>query len=255
MPILGLVSVTYRKLSPSDIIARAARAGLDCIEWGSDIHVPQTDVDHARRVGNMTREAGMTVSSYGSYYRLGAGQDFAPYLEAAMALGAPVIRIWAGTQGSDQTDYATRTAWAAEAKEVCRRAAEKGITVAFEYHHGTLTDTADSAVKLMKAIDEPNCRLYWQPEFAKSRELLLSDLDKVAPWVDLCHVFQWNPDHSRRPLADGRDVWREFLSHVPEWEEKPLLLEFVPGDDPDLLNREAQSLREIAAGNCVLKGV
>lgn len=255
MPILGLVSVTYRKLSPSDIIARAARAGLDCIEWGSDIHVPPTDLDHARRVGDMTREAGLTVSSYGSYYRLGAGQDFAPYLEAAMALGAPVIRIWAGTQGSDQTDYATRTAWAAEAKEVCRRAAEKGITVAFEYHHGTLTDTADSASSLIKAIDEPNCRLYWQPEFAKSRELLLSDLDKVAPWVDLCHVFQWNPDHSRRPLADGLDVWREFLSRVPGWEEKPLLLEFVPGDDPHLLEGEARSLREIAGDDRALKGV
>ena len=248
MPILGLVSVTYRKLSPSDIIARAARAGLDCIEWGSDIHVPQTDLDNARRVGDMTREAGLTVSSYGSYYRLGAGQVFYSYLEAALALGAPVIRIWAGTRGSDQTDHATRAAWAAEAKEVCRMAAERGITIAFEYHHGTLTDTADSAVALMKAIDEPNCRLYWQPEFAKSHELLLSDLDKVAPWVDLCHVFQWNPDHSRRLLADGVAVWREFLAHVPGWEEKPLLLEFVPGDDPDLLEGEARSLQKITGG-------
>ena len=255
MPILGLVSVTYRKLSPADIIARTARAGLDCIEWGSDIHVPQTDLDNARRVGDMTREVGLTVSSYGSYYRLGAGQDFAPYLEAALALGAPVIRIWAGARGSDQTDDATRAAWAFEAKAACRMAAEQGITIAFEYHHGTLTDTADSAAALMQAIDEPNCRLYWQPEFAKSRELLLSDLDKVAPRVDLCHVFQWNPDHSRRPLADGLDVWREFLSHVPGWEKKPLLLEFVPGDDPDLLDREAMTLREITGGDRALKGV
>ena len=248
MPILGLVSVTYRKLSPSDIIALAARAGLDCIEWGSDIHVPQTDLDNARRVGDMTRGAGLAVSSYGSYYRLGAGQDFAPYLEAALALRAPVIRIWAGTRGSDQTDDATRTAWVAEAKAACRMAAEQEMTVAFEYHHGTLTDTADSTVALMKAIDESNCRLYWQPEFAKSRELLLSDLDKVAPWVDICHVFQWNPDHSRRPLADGVAVWQEFLAHVPGWTEKALLLEFVPGDDPDLLEGEARSLREITGG-------
>ena len=92
MPILGLVSVTYRKLSPADVITRAVEAGLSCIEWGSDIHVPQTDPVYARHVGDMTREAGLTVSSYGSYYRLGAGQDFAPYLEAARALQAPVIR-------------------------------------------------------------------------------------------------------------------------------------------------------------------
>ena len=248
MPVHGLVSITYRKLSPEEIITRAVCAGLSCIEWGSDIHVPQTDILNARRVGEMTREAGLFVSSYGSYYRLGAGQAFAPYLEVACALGAPMIRIWAGTHGSDGVDGATRAAWTEEAKAVCRMAAERGITVAFEYHHGTLTDTADSAVALVKAIDEPNCRLYWQPEFAKSQGLLLADLDKVAPWVDLCHVFTWNPDHSRRPLIDGTEVWREYLTRIPDWSEKPLLLEFVPSDAPDLLTREAQALRDITDG-------
>ncbi|MBQ9151395.1 MAG: sugar phosphate isomerase/epimerase [Clostridia bacterium] len=248
MSMLGLVSVTYRQLSPADVIACAARAGLDCIEWGSDIHVPQTDLANARRVGEMTREAGLTVSSYGSYYRLGAGQDPAPYLDAALALGAPVIRIWAGTRGSEQTDDVTRSAWATEAKTVSRMAAERGLTVAFEYHHGTLTDTAASALSLMQAVDEPNCRLYWQPEFAKSPEVVLSELEAVAPWVDLCHVFQWNPDHSRRPLADGTAVWREFLARIPGWEGKPLLLEFVPQDDPAILPVEAESLRAIVTG-------
>ena len=248
MPVHGLVSITYRKLSPEEIITRAVCAGLSCIEWGSDIHVPQTDILNARRVGEMTREAGLFVSSYGSYYRLGAGQAFAPYLEAACALGAPMIRIWAGTHGSDGVDGATRAAWAAEAKTVCRMAAERGVTIAFEYHHGTLTDTADSALELVRAVDEPNCRLYWQPEFAKSQGLLLADLDKVAPWVDLCHVFTWNPDHSRRPLIDGTEVWREYLTRIPDWSEKPLLLEFVPSDAPDLLTREAQALRDITDG-------
>lgn len=245
MPTLGLVSVTYRKLTPAAIIDLAARAGLDCIEWGSDIHVPQSDPTNARRVGEMTREAGLTVSSYGSYYRPGMGQDFAPYMEAACALKAPVIRIWAGTKGSASVDAATRAAWASEAKAACRMAAAAGLTVAFEYHHGTLTDTAASALELIHAIDEPNCRLYWQPEFAKPGELILSDLDAVAHLVEVCHVFTWNPDHSRRPLADGREVWREYLSRIPAWEGKPLLLEFVPNDDPDLLAQEAAALREI----------
>ena len=124
-------------------------------------------------------------------------------------------------------------------------AAEKGMTVAFEYHHGTLTDTAASALALVRGVDEPNCRLYWQPEFAKPQALILSDLELVAPYVDLCHVFTWNPDHSRRPLLDGEAVWRAYLSRVPSWEDMPLLLEFVPGDDPALLAREAESLRRI----------
>ena len=248
MPTLGLVSITYRKLTPAEIIPLVREAGLSCIEWGSDIHVPQNDLENARRVGEMTREAGLAVSSYGSYYRLGAGQDFAPYLAAATALGAPVIRIWAGTKGSEQTDPATLSAWTAEAKTVCRMAAERGITVAFEYHHGTLTDTAASALTLVQGVGESNCRLYWQPEFAKPQNLILSDLELVAPYVDLCHVFTWNPDHSRRPLLEGLEAWRAYLSRVPAWDEKPLLLEFVPADDPALLAREAASLREIVSG-------
>ena len=111
---LGLVSITYRKLTPAEIIP-------------------------------LVRDAGLTVSSYGSYYRLGAGQDFAPYLAAACALGAPVIRIWAGTKESAAVDGDTLSAWTDGAKAVSRMAAEKGVTVAFEYHHGTLTDTAASS--------------------------------------------------------------------------------------------------------------
>ena len=248
MPTLGLVSITYRKLTPEQIIPLVKEAGLTAIEWGSDVHVPQTDLDNARRVGEMTRDAGLAVSSYGSYFRLGTGQDFIPYLNAACALGAPVIRIWAGTKDSSLMDEATFAALAAEAKSVSRMAAERGITIAFEYHHGTLTDTATSALALVKAVDEPNCRLYWQPEFAKPQALILSDLELVAPYVDLCHVFTWNPDHSRRPLGDGTEVWREYLTRVPAWEDKPLLLEFVPEDDPTLLAREAEALRTIISG-------
>ena len=55
---LGLVSITYRKLTPAEIIPLVRDAGLSCIEWGSDIHVPQTDLANARRVGEMTRGAG-----------------------------------------------------------------------------------------------------------------------------------------------------------------------------------------------------
>jgi sugar phosphate isomerase/epimerase len=245
MPTLGLVSVTFRQLSPAAIIDLSARAGLACIEWGSDIHVPQADLENARRVGDMTRRAGLTVSSYGSYYRMGMGQDFAPYVEAACALEAPIIRVWAGRRGSASVDAATRAVWAAEAKTACRMAARRGITVALEYHHDTLTDTAASALELETAIGEPNCRLYWQPEFAKPRDVILSDLEAVAPLVEACHVFTWNPDHTRRPLSDGQEAWREYLSRFPAWGDKPLLLEFVPNDDPDLLAREADALRKI----------
>ena len=37
---IGLVSVSFRGLSPEEIIRIAKDAGLSRIEWGSDVHAP-----------------------------------------------------------------------------------------------------------------------------------------------------------------------------------------------------------------------
>ncbi len=66
----GLVSVSFRKLPPEQIIALARQAGLQSIEWGGDVHVPPENLENARVIGEMTRAAGLSVACYGSYYRL-----------------------------------------------------------------------------------------------------------------------------------------------------------------------------------------
>lgn len=255
----GLVSVTFRRLSPDDIIARAAAAGLCCIEWGSDVHVPagnsnsnkNSNLENARRVGEATRAAGLSVSSYGTYYRLGQGQCFREYLDTAQALGAPLLRLWAGTRGSAATDPDTRRRWVEEARRIAGEAADRGLTVAFEYHPGTLTDSAASALRLMEEVDHPAARLYWQPDFSKPEEELLAGLDTVLPFVEMVHVFTWRPDGTRLPLSCGQDFWMRALGRFPNLEKKKLLLEFLPGDDPALLPREAETLRRYrdTAGN------
>jgi hypothetical protein len=44
----GLVSITFRQLSPPAIIDLVRQAGLEGIEWGGDVHVPHGDLgrDH-----------------------------------------------------------------------------------------------------------------------------------------------------------------------------------------------------------------
>ena len=63
----GIVSVTFRALAPEQVIALTKQAGLDGIEWGSDVHVPcGAGLRHAEHVGELTRAAGLSVLSLGS---------------------------------------------------------------------------------------------------------------------------------------------------------------------------------------------
>ena len=46
----GLVSITFRRLNPLEIVSLVAENGLTAIEWGGDIHVPPGKLKLARDV-------------------------------------------------------------------------------------------------------------------------------------------------------------------------------------------------------------
>lgn len=71
MIIPGICSVTLKHLSPEEVIAFAVNTGLKSIEWWADGHVLPADIARAEEIGRHTRQADLSVSSYGSYYRLG----------------------------------------------------------------------------------------------------------------------------------------------------------------------------------------
>ena len=91
---------------------------------------------------------------------------------------------------------------------------------------------------------------YWQPHQGMPEGDALQTLRQVLPRTSTIHVFSWWPRHERLPLTDRAALWREvFTVLAAEGSDRDALLEFVPGDDPSVLAREALSLRElIAAG-------
>ena len=240
----GLVSVSFRKLTCEQIIEITKKAGLKYIEWGSDVHVPETDIKNAEKIAKLTKENGLSVSSYGSYYRLGEGQNFMDYINTAKILNAPIIRIWAGSKGSREVDDTLFRKWAEEAKKVSKLAAEHNITVCFEYHPNTLTDTKESALKLLETVNEPNCRIYWQPNFKLSQKENIEALKTVLSYVEIIHVFYWDADYEKLRLNDGIEIWKDFLKTVKNKDIK-YLLEFVRNDDVTVLSEEADALKEI----------
>ena len=258
MIVPGMVSVTFRKKTPAEIVGLTARAGLAAIEWGGDIHVPPGDPARADEVGRMTREAGLQVASYGSYYRCGhsaqEGVAFEPVLETALALGAPRIRVWAGKGGSAQADDAVWAAVVADARRVADRAAGSGLHIAFEYHANTLTDTPASTRRLLDALPHPAVFMLWQPPSGRSDAECTEALREVLPRLAHLHVFHWAWENGvqRRPLAEGQARWRVWLGMVERaGRDHEALLEFVRNDDESAFLEDAAVLRrwiESAAG-------
>src|SRR5665647_2180913 len=156
----GLCSVTYRQMAPRDVVACAADAGLAAVEWGGDRHVPPGDVGTAREVRALTVEAGLSTSSYGSYFRAGV-TDFGEWpavVRTAVALGAPRVRVWAGVVGSAGAGGEQRDAVVRALREAGRIAADHGIVVATEFHAGTLADSAAATIGLLDEVARPDVR-------------------------------------------------------------------------------------------------
>lgn len=249
----GLVSITFRSLTAEQIITLACRAGLEGVEWGGDVHVPHGDLKRASEVGQATREAGLDVASYGSYYRAGPsaaeGMNFRSVLETAEVLGAPVVRVWAGAIGSVETDDRRRANVVADLQRITALAEGSDIEIALEHHKNTLTDTADSALELLQAVDAGNLRLYWQPQLDANMASREESLSRFLPHLSNVHVYHWSnigEVHQRLPLADGFEEWRRYVDIIHgTGRDHYAMMEFVRDDSPEQFHADAETLKEL----------
>lgn len=245
---LGLTSVTFRSLTVDEIIDCCKKCGLSAIEWGSDVHCPPGDIPTAEAVAEKMRKAQLAVSSYGSYYRLSGGESISPYLEAAAALGAPHIRIWSGQKSYAEATPAEYAAMICEAKRCCREAEKYKIEIAFEYHGGTLTDTRENALRVMRDIDEPNLGMYFQYDPLVSLEENFAALYAFMPYLKTVHVFNVDNKFNRYSLgeAESRKMWGEFIRILNKSKAEPyLLFEFLREEIFEGLSREAEIMQSI----------
>jgi len=244
MLIPGLVSISFRQKTPEEIIALCGENGLRAIEWGGDVHVPAGDVSRARQVLSMTRDAGLEVCSYGSYYRLGQPtEELEKVLDCAQALQTDVVRIWAGSKGSALLTQAERRETVEQLARSVRLAADRKITLALEYHGGTLTDSRQSVRQLLEETKDLAYQCYWQPRWDWSEQERLAALEEVLPRLSHLHVFTWtHPDGKvvRLPLEQGEGMWKKVFSDLPG--DHYALMEFVENNSQQALARDAACL-------------
>lgn len=247
MFICGIASISFRSLSAEEVIAAAADAGLGCIEWGSDVHVPAGDLTRAAVVAALTRARGLECSSYGTYFRLGVNRpyEFKAYLDTAQVLGVDTIRIWGYDKGSAEIGESTWQTLVAEARQLCDMAAPHGITLSLECHRGTLTDDYTATLRFLEEVGRENLRTYWQPRQDRDYAYNMTAAEELAHLTTNVHVFHWI-GKDKLPLSEGRDAWFDYLGAFLDREKHHLLLEFMPDGRPESLPAEAATLRRLA---------
>ena len=241
---LGLVSVSFRPYTPEDILKAMTKAGLNYIEWGGDVHAPAGDMEKVGQLPALQKEYGVACSSYGSYFRIGVSAfDELPYVvEAAKKLGTNIIRLWAGNEGSAAYTGQKKEDFFSECRKIAQFGAQNDVILCLECHNWTYTDTKETALELMKAVDSPNFRMYWQPNQFKSVEENIAYAKLLSPYTEHIHVFNWKGEQ-KMPLCEAVDVWKRYLSEFDT--DKTLLLEFMPDGDIQSLEKEAAALRQI----------
>lgn len=240
----SLLSVTFRKKTVEEIVALAAQGGVDAIEWGSDVHVPPTDPANAAKALQLCRENGLEVSAYGTYYRCD-DEDFAPYLETALLLETPVIRVWTGKLGSADCPAETRRSITEKLAEAVKMASAKGCIIAVEYHPYTLTDTLESTLQLL--ADVPGLYTYWQYVLDLSVEENLSHIEALGEKVQNIHAY-YHEEKQQFPLAAGKDAWFKYLTKAQQCTQARYVgLEFVRGGTAEQFLEDAATLKKIVS--------
>jgi len=246
----GVVSVTFRNKSPKELIDISTKAGLQAIEWGSDVHVPVGNLSLAREVRDMTISSGLDVASYGSYYYVGMDEEeFKPYLETAIELGAPNIRVWAGKYHSKTTDYTYWQHVTEDAYRISEEAAKAGVTISAEYHAKSLTDSIDSALRFLEMGKSDNLYSYWQQPVFVATEDQYPEMVRLFNTGKLTniHVYaEYTPAIIRRLLEEDAPAWRKFLSTLKTDDKlRYALLEFVKDDSDEVFFKDCATLNAL----------
>ncbi|WP_026163754.1 sugar phosphate isomerase/epimerase family protein [Kribbella catacumbae] len=242
----GLVSVTLRAQSPDEVARLAADAGLTCIEWGADVHAPPSDLALVDRCRTVSAAYDLRITSYGSYWRAGVTSldEGGTVLDTAVRLGAPRVRIWAGDVGSADASPETRATTRRAISDLAAQADSRDLELAVEFHPSTLTDTATTMLAMLDDVGAANVSAYWQPGPGQPDAAALDELGQLVERVSAVHVFAWWPRTERHPLRTREALWRPALDLVhTRRPEADVMIEFVPGDDVDLIATEAQTLR------------
>ena len=247
----GLVSVTFREMSPFQIIDLAVKSGIDGIEWGADVHIKPGELEMATKVLDYSNLNKIKILSYASYYKAGTEdrKKFKGVLETAIKLQAPRIRVWAGNKNSNLFNQIEYIDLVEDLKRISILAQKYGIEIGIEFHNNSYTNTTLSTQYLFKSLTGTSIYSYWQPPLGSSVKQNLQTIRSLGKSIRMSHCFHWSFSENTRimhPLYEGKTPWIEYLKALIQFTSiDAVSMEFVNGHLEKNFIEDVQIFKEI----------
>lgn len=243
---LSCCAYSYRKylsgadatMTLDDFIEKCAAMGLDGVELTSYYFPKPVTPEYLNHLKRKAFLLGMDVSgtALGNNYCKPPGPErdrqianTRQWVEYAGAMGAPCMRVFAGSAPKGVSEDQARQ-WVVECLEECSEAAAKhGVVLALE-NHGGVTATADGVLDIIKAVKSDWCGLNLDTGNFRTEDPY-ADIAKAAPYAVTTHVkTEVSPKGGQRTEADFKRIveilrgvnYRGYLSLEYEAKEDPI---------------------------------
>ena len=170
---ITLSGQTFDSLSVWEHLSAAADYGYDGVELRSTHISPASSPEKKAAVKAYLRQRRLPVTCISCFVGNFGLQDdqecrqtldtVRKWLDIAEEFGAPMIRMWPAwieSSAADEAVYDRAAEWMRKSADL---AAERGLRIAMEMHHGTILDTPASSLKLLGMIDRKNVGLIVDP--------------------------------------------------------------------------------------------
>ncbi|KQT69837.1 MULTISPECIES: sugar phosphate isomerase/epimerase family protein [unclassified Aureimonas] len=240
---LGIFAKTFAGSDPAAVLAAAAEAGYETVQFNLACaglasmpdHVPAEAIDAIRAA---SRSSGVSLAALSGTYNMAhpdpAARDdglrrLGVVIEAAAALGIPLVTLCTGTRNAaDQwvhhPDNADPAAWsdmAAEMGKALDLAERHGVDLGIEPEQANIVTSTADAVRLSGEMGSARLRVVLDPanlfEAAsadEARRIVARSVDEAAPLIAMAHAKDRHADGRFATAGQGVVDFPDFLRRL-----------------------------------------